>query len=202
MHPFASLRWKKSQRSGNLEQGGGVAAPGWGSTPAPFFCRSSGNISWWIPVASKSDEGFYECTATSKVGVTRARAYVSVSGGDRSCQASVPTSFRVCGWGRSHSTSVCRVCRATTASRSPGQRHSFTGPRRGHVLSGSERRALQPDVELGREGSAARGWTDQAAAEPLTGDQPRAAGGRGPVRVCGTQCPRHCHRLPMALCPG
>ncbi|XP_010139814.1 PREDICTED: hemicentin-2-like, partial [Buceros rhinoceros silvestris] len=41
--------------------------------------RSSGNISWWIPVASKSDEGFYECTATSKVGVTRARAYVSVS---------------------------------------------------------------------------------------------------------------------------
>ncbi|KAM6193100.1 hemicentin-2 [Sarcoramphus papa] len=41
--------------------------------------RSSGNISWLIPVVSKSDEGFYECTATSKVGVTRARAYVSVS---------------------------------------------------------------------------------------------------------------------------
>ncbi|NXP11725.1 HMCN2 protein, partial [Thinocorus orbignyianus] len=41
--------------------------------------RSWGNISWLIPVMSKSDEGFYECTATSKVGVTRARAYVSVS---------------------------------------------------------------------------------------------------------------------------
>ncbi|KAM6117600.1 hemicentin-2 [Phoenicopterus ruber ruber] len=41
--------------------------------------RSSGNISWLIPAASKSDEGFYECTATSRVGATRARAYVSVS---------------------------------------------------------------------------------------------------------------------------
>ncbi|XP_061867610.1 hemicentin-2 [Colius striatus] len=41
--------------------------------------RSSGNISWLIPAASKSDEGFYECTALSKVGATRARAYVSVS---------------------------------------------------------------------------------------------------------------------------
>ncbi|KAM6372038.1 LOW QUALITY PROTEIN: hemicentin-2 [Pluvialis apricaria] len=41
--------------------------------------RSWGNISWLIPVVSKSDEGFYECTATSKVGVTRARGYVSVS---------------------------------------------------------------------------------------------------------------------------
>nr|XP_047909504.1 hemicentin-2 [Anser cygnoides] len=41
--------------------------------------RGSGNSSWLIPVVSKSDEGFYECTATSKVGVTRARAYVSVS---------------------------------------------------------------------------------------------------------------------------
>ncbi|KAM8995979.1 hemicentin-2 isoform 2-T2 [Ara ararauna] len=38
-----------------------------------------GNISWLIPAVSKSDEGFYECTAKSKVGVTRARAYVSVS---------------------------------------------------------------------------------------------------------------------------
>ncbi|KAM9176553.1 hemicentin-2 [Mergus octosetaceus] len=41
--------------------------------------RGSGNVSWLIPAASKSDEGFYECTATSKVGVTRARAYISVS---------------------------------------------------------------------------------------------------------------------------
>ncbi|XP_042642365.1 hemicentin-2 [Tyto alba] len=41
--------------------------------------RSSGNVSWLIPVVSKSDEGFYECTATSKVGVTRARTHVSVS---------------------------------------------------------------------------------------------------------------------------
>ncbi|RMB93417.1 hypothetical protein DUI87_30112 [Hirundo rustica rustica] len=41
--------------------------------------RISGNISWLIPAASESDEGFYECTATSKVGATRARAYVSVS---------------------------------------------------------------------------------------------------------------------------
>ncbi|KAM6047554.1 LOW QUALITY PROTEIN: hemicentin-2 [Theristicus caerulescens] len=41
--------------------------------------RSSGNISWLIPAVSKSDEGFYECTATSKLGATRARAYVSVS---------------------------------------------------------------------------------------------------------------------------
>ncbi|XP_040387830.1 hemicentin-2 isoform X3 [Cygnus olor] len=41
--------------------------------------RGSGNSSWLIPVVSKSDEGFYECTATNKVGVTRARAYVSVS---------------------------------------------------------------------------------------------------------------------------
>uniref|UniRef100_A0A8C5U7P8 Ig-like domain-containing protein n=1 Tax=Malurus cyaneus samueli TaxID=2593467 RepID=A0A8C5U7P8_9PASS len=39
--------------------------------------RISGNISWLIPSVSKSDEGFYECTATSKVGVSRARAYVS-----------------------------------------------------------------------------------------------------------------------------
>ncbi|XP_065551612.1 hemicentin-2 [Lathamus discolor] len=38
-----------------------------------------GNISWLIPAVSKSDEGFYECTAKSKVGVTRARAYISVS---------------------------------------------------------------------------------------------------------------------------
>ncbi|XP_030317358.1 hemicentin-2 [Calypte anna] len=43
------------------------------------FFRSSGNISWLIPVVSKNDEGFYECTATSKVGVTRAHTYVSVS---------------------------------------------------------------------------------------------------------------------------
>ncbi|NXN24555.1 HMCN2 protein, partial [Nycticryphes semicollaris] len=43
------------------------------------FFRRWGNISWLIPVVSKSDEGFYECTATSKVGVTRAHAYVSVS---------------------------------------------------------------------------------------------------------------------------
>ncbi|XP_072739134.1 hemicentin-2-like [Ciconia boyciana] len=41
--------------------------------------RGWGNISWLIPAVSKSDEGFYECTATSKVGATRARAYVSVS---------------------------------------------------------------------------------------------------------------------------
>ncbi|OWK59760.1 Hemicentin-2 [Lonchura striata] len=41
--------------------------------------RISGNISWLIPAVSESDEGFYECTATSKVGVTRARAYISVS---------------------------------------------------------------------------------------------------------------------------
>ncbi|XP_014111826.1 PREDICTED: hemicentin-2 [Pseudopodoces humilis] len=41
--------------------------------------RVSGNISWLIPAVSESDEGFYECTATSKVGVSRARAYVSVS---------------------------------------------------------------------------------------------------------------------------
>ncbi|XP_063265782.1 hemicentin-2 isoform X3 [Prinia subflava] len=41
--------------------------------------RVSGNISWLIPAVSQSDEGFYECMATSKVGVTRARAYVSVS---------------------------------------------------------------------------------------------------------------------------
>ncbi|KAM9271186.1 hemicentin-2 [Morus bassanus] len=41
--------------------------------------RNSGNISWLIPVVSKSDEGFYECTATSMVGATRAHAYVSVS---------------------------------------------------------------------------------------------------------------------------
>ncbi|XP_062361457.1 hemicentin-2 [Cinclus cinclus] len=41
--------------------------------------RISGNISWLIPAVSESDEGFYECTATSKVGVTRAHAYVSVS---------------------------------------------------------------------------------------------------------------------------
>ncbi|XP_050570610.1 hemicentin-2 [Cygnus atratus] len=41
--------------------------------------RGSGNSSWLIPVVSKSDEGFYECTATNKVGVMRARAYVSVS---------------------------------------------------------------------------------------------------------------------------
>lgn len=32
-------------------------------------------------MVSKSDEGFYECTATSKVGATRARSYISVSGG-------------------------------------------------------------------------------------------------------------------------
>uniref|UniRef100_A0A8C6YKX8 Ig-like domain-containing protein n=1 Tax=Nothoprocta perdicaria TaxID=30464 RepID=A0A8C6YKX8_NOTPE len=37
--------------------------------------RGSGNSSWLIPAASKSDEGFYECTATSKVGATRARTF-------------------------------------------------------------------------------------------------------------------------------
>ncbi|XP_075375673.1 hemicentin-2-like [Mycteria americana] len=41
--------------------------------------RGWGNISWLIPAVSESDEGFYECTATSKVGAARARAYVSVS---------------------------------------------------------------------------------------------------------------------------
>ncbi|XP_054704630.1 hemicentin-2 isoform X1 [Grus americana] len=41
--------------------------------------RHWGNISWLIPAVSKNDEGFYECTATSKVGATRARTYVSVS---------------------------------------------------------------------------------------------------------------------------
>ncbi|XP_049688139.1 hemicentin-2 [Accipiter gentilis] len=41
--------------------------------------RSLGNISWLIPAVSKSDEGFYECTATSKFGATRAHTYVSVS---------------------------------------------------------------------------------------------------------------------------
>uniref|UniRef100_A0A8U8C9F5 Uncharacterized protein n=1 Tax=Geospiza parvula TaxID=87175 RepID=A0A8U8C9F5_GEOPR len=41
--------------------------------------RISGNISWLIPAVSESDEGFYECTATSKVGVSRARAHLSVS---------------------------------------------------------------------------------------------------------------------------
>ncbi|XP_068771088.1 hemicentin-2 [Struthio camelus] len=41
--------------------------------------RGSGNSSWLIPAVSKSDEGFYECTATSKVGATRARTFVSVT---------------------------------------------------------------------------------------------------------------------------
>lgn len=50
----------------------------------PFVSsRSSGNSSWEIPVTSQSDEGFYECTATSKVGATRARAFVSVTGQSR-----------------------------------------------------------------------------------------------------------------------
>ncbi|KAM6110387.1 LOW QUALITY PROTEIN: hemicentin-2 [Pterocles gutturalis] len=43
------------------------------------FFRGWGNISWSIPAVSKSDEGFYECTATSRVGVTRARAHVTVT---------------------------------------------------------------------------------------------------------------------------
>lgn len=77
-------------------------------------------------MASKSDEGFYECTATSKVGVTRARTYVSVSGGDRSCQASVPTSLWICGWVQSHSTSVFaepppRLVAPGNITASPGQ---------------------------------------------------------------------------------
>ncbi|XP_010176901.1 PREDICTED: hemicentin-2, partial [Mesitornis unicolor] len=38
--------------------------------------RGSGNINCAV---SKSDEGFYECTATSRVGAARARAYVSIS---------------------------------------------------------------------------------------------------------------------------
>ncbi|XP_068012089.1 LOW QUALITY PROTEIN: hemicentin-2 [Melanerpes formicivorus] len=41
--------------------------------------RRWGNVSWWIPAVSESDEGFYECTATSRGGATRARAYLSVS---------------------------------------------------------------------------------------------------------------------------
>lgn len=155
-----------------------------------------------IPAVSKSDEGFYECTATSKFGATRAHTYVSVSGGDCSCQASVPVSLQVCVRAQVHFTPACRVCRAAAASHSPRQHHSFTGPRRGHVLPGFGRRALQPDVELGWEGGATGGRPDQAAAERLAGDQPRAAGGRGPVRVRGTQRPRHCHRLPLALRPG
>lgn len=183
----------------------GAPAPvprGGGDPVTSFFCRSWGNISWLIPVVSESDEGFYECTATSKVGVTRARGYVSVSGGGRSCRASVPAGLWRCSWARARFTPACRVCRATAASHSPGQCHGFTGPRRGHVLPGSEPRALQPDVELGREGGTAGGRPDQAAAEPLAGDQPRAAGGRGLVRVRGTQRPRRCHRLPLALRPG
>ncbi|XP_062447296.1 hemicentin-2 [Rhea pennata] len=41
--------------------------------------RGLGNSSWLIPTVSKSDEGFYECTATSKIGATRARTFVSVA---------------------------------------------------------------------------------------------------------------------------
>ncbi|XP_067398294.1 hemicentin-2 [Emydura macquarii macquarii] len=39
----------------------------------------SGTSSLEIPVVSGSDEGFYECTATSKVGAVRARGYLSVT---------------------------------------------------------------------------------------------------------------------------
>ncbi|XP_030391159.1 hemicentin-2 isoform X3 [Gopherus evgoodei] len=39
----------------------------------------SGTSSWEIPVVSGSDEGFYECTAVSKVGAARARSYLSVT---------------------------------------------------------------------------------------------------------------------------
>uniref|UniRef100_A0A8C4YSS1 Hemicentin-2 n=1 Tax=Gopherus evgoodei TaxID=1825980 RepID=A0A8C4YSS1_9SAUR len=43
------------------------------------FPRDSGTSSWEIPVVSGSDEGFYECTAVSKVGAARARSYLSVT---------------------------------------------------------------------------------------------------------------------------
>nr|XP_032653549.1 hemicentin-2 isoform X2 [Chelonoidis abingdonii] len=39
----------------------------------------SGTSSWEIPVVSRSDEGFYECTAVSKAGAARARSYLSVT---------------------------------------------------------------------------------------------------------------------------
>lgn len=173
--------------------------PGMGLIPWFLsFHRGSGNSSWLIPVVSKSDEGFYECTATSKVGVTRARAYVSVSGACCSCRALVPGVPQV----QAPSSPARCLCRATTASPGSGQRHGFAGPRRGAVLPRAERCALQPDVELGREGGPAGGRQGQAAAEPLAGDQPRAAGGRGPLRVHRPQCPRHRHRLRLALRPG
>uniref|UniRef100_A0A8C3XUU2 Hemicentin-2 n=3 Tax=Chelydra serpentina TaxID=8475 RepID=A0A8C3XUU2_CHESE len=39
----------------------------------------SGTRSWEIPMVSRSDEGFYECTAVSKAGAARARGYLSVT---------------------------------------------------------------------------------------------------------------------------
>lgn len=71
------------------------------------FCRISGNISWLIPAVSESDEGFYECTATSKVGVTRARSYVSVSGGGCLCQTSEPFPCQQPGTGSSQPGIPC-----------------------------------------------------------------------------------------------
>lgn len=172
--------------------------PGMGLILWFLFHRGSGNVSWLIPAASKSDEGFYECTATNKVGVARARAYISVSGGCSSCRALVPGGPQV----QAPSSPARCLCRATAASPGSGQHHGFAGPRRGAVLPRAERRALQPDVELGREGGPSGGRQGQAAAEPLAGDQPRAAGGRGPLRVHRPQRPRHRHRLRLALHPG
>lgn len=78
----------------------GTAAPGLALRALPLR-RSSGNISWLIPVVSRSDEGFYECTATSRVGVTRAGAYLSVSGGGRVGVTWAGACLSVSGGGRS-----------------------------------------------------------------------------------------------------
>lgn len=50
------------------------------SLSALFSCRESSSISWDIAQVSVSDEGFYECVATSTAGTGRTQTFLDVSG--------------------------------------------------------------------------------------------------------------------------
>lgn len=50
------------------------------SVGALFSCRESSSMSWDIAQVSVSDEGFYECVASSTAGTGRAQTFLDVSG--------------------------------------------------------------------------------------------------------------------------
>lgn len=53
------------------------------SVSALFSYRESSSMSWDIAQVSVSDEGFYECVATSAAGTGRAQTFLDVSGGSQ-----------------------------------------------------------------------------------------------------------------------